>query len=67
VFSLSLLVSDLAGDGSRLLRRLARRFMAFERVTRVDESIVAGNDNRASAAFEVEERLLASGIANDGN
>ena len=58
-FSLSL----LAGEGSRLLRRLARRFKAFDFVTFVDESIVDGNDMRCLLlALLVELRLLASGI-----
>jgi hypothetical protein len=51
--------SFLAGDGSRLLRRLARLFIAFDIVTLVDESIVDGNDSRCLLLLQDELRLLA--------
>jgi hypothetical protein len=54
--------SFLAGDGSRLLRRLARLFIAFDIVTLVDESIVDGNDSRCLLLLLDELRLLAKGM-----
>lgn len=60
VFSL---FSFRAGEGSRLLRRLALRFIAFFLVTFVEESIVDGKDIRALPALSVELLLLARGIS----
>lgn len=40
-----------AGEGSRLLRILARLFMALDFVTFVEESIVDGNDMRCFVAL----------------
>jgi hypothetical protein len=55
-------LSRLVGDGSRLERMLARRFMALNFVTFVEESIVEGSDMRCLLSLLDELRLLASGI-----